>query len=176
MIVNRLERGERGISLDDWFICAAALGVSPLALLPGEGAVQLAPHLTLPAGLVLAWMRGEGPLRRDDLAVYEANEPARFGFFSDNEQRYYATTSRGSSRDEKEGLLAFIAHERDMLEDMADTFRRVPGHPSGEQHIRDLRARVAAEIAELDELARKVEATTPHRPIPRKPRKKEGKK
>jgi transcriptional regulator with XRE-family HTH domain len=68
--VSRVEGGKRGLSVDELFLFAVALGVSPLALLPQKGDVTLLDNLRLPAPIVIAWMQGKSPLRREDLDTY----------------------------------------------------------------------------------------------------------
>jgi 8-oxo-dGTP diphosphatase len=79
--ITRLERGTRGVTLDDVVAIAAALGVSPLHLLvPLDNSAQLdvAPALSAVAPDVRAWIRGQRPLREtDDDSVFYAQTPDR---------------------------------------------------------------------------------------------------
>lgn len=64
--INRLERGSRGVSLDEAFALAAALGTSPLFLLmPSDMStvVELAPGLGVSAEIVRKWIQGRRVLR-----------------------------------------------------------------------------------------------------------------
>ena len=82
--ITRLERGTRGLSLDDVLAIAAALGVSPLHLfvpLDNDEELNVAPSLTANALDVRAWVRGQRPLREtdDDRLFYAQTPRARLG-------------------------------------------------------------------------------------------------
>lgn len=64
-VITRLERGERGVSLDDALAIAYALGVSPLYLVfpVTEGAeIEITSKTTVDARDARRWTRGETPL------------------------------------------------------------------------------------------------------------------
>jgi transcriptional regulator with XRE-family HTH domain len=77
--VTRLERGARGVSLDDVIAIAAVLGVSPLHMivpLENDVTADLAPQLPAPVADARAWFRGQRPLREsDDLPLFYAQTP-----------------------------------------------------------------------------------------------------
>jgi transcriptional regulator with XRE-family HTH domain len=76
--VARTEGGTRGLSLDDAFLFAAALGVRPTSVFFGfvyNDPVQLSPKLTLPAGEARRWMHGQHPLRPEDFRTYYTEVP-----------------------------------------------------------------------------------------------------
>lgn len=78
-VVARLEAGTRGVQLDEASAIAAALGVSPLALLlpdDPEEMVALAPKLKVRAEEARAWFRGDEPLPGQDRHFFEANSDA----------------------------------------------------------------------------------------------------
>lgn len=65
-VINRLERGSRGVSLDEAFALAAVLNASPLYLLSPPDMrtdVELAPDLSVSAGVVQEWIKGRRSLR-----------------------------------------------------------------------------------------------------------------
>lgn len=77
--INRLEKGSRGVSVDEVIGIAAALGVSPLHLLvpleDGE-TVDVTPNLTVSAADARAWLRGQRPLRdTDDDKIFYTQAP-----------------------------------------------------------------------------------------------------
>jgi transcriptional regulator with XRE-family HTH domain len=74
--VAKIERGNRNVKVGEAVQLAAALGVSPSALLfGGDDELEIAPNLTLPAVFVRAWVRGDVALQPKDAAFYaEARE------------------------------------------------------------------------------------------------------
>jgi transcriptional regulator with XRE-family HTH domain len=75
--ITRIERGTRGVTLDDAIAIAAALGVSPLHMfvpLDDNGA-QLAPALTVSTVDARAWLRGQRPLDQADEQLFYAQTP-----------------------------------------------------------------------------------------------------
>jgi len=67
--VTRLERGTRGVTLDEVIATAATLGVSPLHLIvPLDDAAELdvTPGLPVTGGGARAWIRGQRPLDGSD--------------------------------------------------------------------------------------------------------------
>jgi transcriptional regulator with XRE-family HTH domain len=67
--VTRLERGTRGVALDEVVAIAAALGVSPLHLivpLHNDELLNVDPQLSTDAVTARAWIRGQQPLRETD--------------------------------------------------------------------------------------------------------------
>ena len=165
-IVHRTERGGRHITLDDWLLFAAALGVSPLALLPWSGEIRIA-GLRLPADVVTAWMEGKGPLRRDDVDVYESNRWApeflldpdySVGNFVDR----ILDKERPPSRDEKEAVLAFLARQRKYFEDTLKLSWLAT--EAGREACEGLKS----ELEAIRELEKRVEAAPLRRPTTRK--------
>lgn len=79
--VTRLERGTRGVTLDDVLAIAAALGVSPLHLfvpLDNDERLDVTPGLTASAVDARAWIRGQRPLRdSDDDGLFYSQTPER---------------------------------------------------------------------------------------------------
>ena len=77
--ITRMERGTRGVTLDDVIAIAAALGVSPLHMLvplENDEALNIAPGLTADTADVRAWIRGQRPLRdTDDDRLFYAQTP-----------------------------------------------------------------------------------------------------
>jgi len=77
--ITRMERGTRGVTLDDVIAIAAALGVSPLHMfvpLDNDEALNVAPGLTADTVNVRAWIRGQRPLRdTDDDRLFYAQTP-----------------------------------------------------------------------------------------------------
>jgi transcriptional regulator with XRE-family HTH domain len=75
--ITRLERGTRGVTLDDVIAIAAALGVSPLHMIVplDDNGAQLMPSLTVPAADARAWLRGQLPLREADERLFYAQTP-----------------------------------------------------------------------------------------------------
>lgn len=79
--INRLENGSRGVSLDEAFAVAAALGVSPLSLmLPLEMGqpVAVAPGLTVTSAEARAWAKGDEPLPGQDPQFFEHERPVEW--------------------------------------------------------------------------------------------------
>jgi transcriptional regulator with XRE-family HTH domain len=79
--ITRLERGTRGVTLDDVLAIAAALGVSPLHLfvpLDNDERLDVAPGLTAGVLDTRAWIRGQRPLREsDDDSLFYSHTPER---------------------------------------------------------------------------------------------------
>lgn len=64
--IAKIERGDRGVSIDEAFTLAVAFGVSPAALLlPRSGDVRVAPGLDIGGIEALHWFRGVSPLLED---------------------------------------------------------------------------------------------------------------
>lgn len=67
--INRAEKGTRQVTVDDLVALAAALGVSPSALLfPGRltGSIEVTGAGALPADTVWAWADGRAPLPQNE--------------------------------------------------------------------------------------------------------------
>lgn len=79
--VTRMERGTRGISLDEAMAIAAVLGVSPLHLfvpLDNDEELDVAPAIRVAALDARAWVRGQTPLRsQDDDRLFYSQTPER---------------------------------------------------------------------------------------------------
>ncbi len=75
--ITRMERGSRGVSLDEAIAISAVLGVSPLHMfvpLDDDGS-QLTPQMSVPATDARAWARGQRPLREEDEPLFYAQTP-----------------------------------------------------------------------------------------------------
>lgn len=75
--VVRMERGIRGVSLNEAVAIAAVLGVSPLHMMVpvDDNGAQLTPRLTVPTADARAWIRGQRPLTEADEEIYYAQAP-----------------------------------------------------------------------------------------------------
>lgn len=75
--ITRMERGTRGVTLDDVIAIAAALGVSPLHMIVplDDNGAQLAPSLTVSTADARAWLRGQRPLQEADERLFYAQTP-----------------------------------------------------------------------------------------------------
>jgi transcriptional regulator with XRE-family HTH domain len=75
--VVRLERGIRGVSLDEAIAIATVLGVSPLHMIVplDDNGAQLAPALTVSTIDARAWLRGQRPLDQADERLFYAQTP-----------------------------------------------------------------------------------------------------
>ncbi len=74
-VISKIERGDRRVDVDDLVSLAAALDVSPSALLfPTTGdagdALSLTEDLEVTAGAAWEWADGQKPLTRSDVAPY----------------------------------------------------------------------------------------------------------
>jgi 8-oxo-dGTP pyrophosphatase MutT (NUDIX family)/transcriptional regulator with XRE-family HTH domain len=76
--VVRMERGIRGVSLDEAIAIATVLGVSPLHMIVpvDDNGAQLAPQITVATTDARAWIRGQRPLTETDEQLYYAQAPA----------------------------------------------------------------------------------------------------
>jgi transcriptional regulator with XRE-family HTH domain len=79
--IVRMEKGTRGVSLNEAIAIAAVLGVSPLHMtvpLDNDQDVDVAPAITVPVLDARAWARGQTPLRAgDDDRFFYAQTPER---------------------------------------------------------------------------------------------------
>lgn len=76
--VTRLERGSRGVSLDEAITISAVLGVSPLHMLvplDDNNDLQVTPQASVPVTDARAWARGMRPLREADEQLFYAETP-----------------------------------------------------------------------------------------------------
>jgi transcriptional regulator with XRE-family HTH domain len=75
--ITRMERGPRGVSLDEAIAIAAMLGVSPphMVVPPEDSDTQLTPRLAVPAADARAWIRGQRPLREADERLFYVQTP-----------------------------------------------------------------------------------------------------
>ena len=75
--VVRMERGIRGVSLDEAIAIAAVLGVSPMHMIVpiDDNGIQLAPQVTVPTTDARAWIRGQRPLTEADEQLFYAQAP-----------------------------------------------------------------------------------------------------
>ena len=76
--VQRIESGNRGVSLDDAFTIATALEVPALSLMlpfDKEAPVAVAPEVTVSSGEAWKWAKGEEPLPGQDRRFFEDESP-----------------------------------------------------------------------------------------------------
>ena len=75
--ITRMERGSRGVSLDEAIAISAVLGVSPLHMLVplDDNGAQVAPGQTVSTADARAWIRGLTPLREADERLFYAQTP-----------------------------------------------------------------------------------------------------
>jgi transcriptional regulator with XRE-family HTH domain len=75
--ITRMERGSRGVSLDEAIAISAVLGVSPLHMLVplDDDGAQVAPGQAVSTADARAWMRGLTPLREADERLFYAQTP-----------------------------------------------------------------------------------------------------
>jgi transcriptional regulator with XRE-family HTH domain len=76
--IAKIESGKRGISLDEAFAFAAALGVSPAALALPRGSdtdVRVAPKRTVRGYQAHRWLQGRAPLLDDNERFYNDARP-----------------------------------------------------------------------------------------------------
>jgi len=104
--VTRMERGSRGVSLDEAIAIAAVLGVSPLHMfvpLDDNDSSQVTPQMSVPVTEARAWARGQRPLREEDERLFYAQTPESeadsFPFVpgpwrSQNQEDFAATRAR----------------------------------------------------------------------------------
>jgi|GraSoiStandDraft_41_1057321.scaffolds.fasta_scaffold1556533_1 transcriptional regulator with XRE-family HTH domain len=76
--ITRMERGTRGLSLDEAVAIAAVLGVSPLHMIVplDDDSAQIAPGRTVSTADARAWIRGLTPLIQADEQLFYALTPA----------------------------------------------------------------------------------------------------
>jgi transcriptional regulator with XRE-family HTH domain len=77
-IIAKIESGKRGVSLDEAFAFAAALGVSPAALALPRGTdtdVRVAPNLTVRGYEAYRWLQGRAALIDHDKRFYNDARP-----------------------------------------------------------------------------------------------------
>ncbi len=72
--VTKLEKGERGVSLDDAFSYAATLGVQPSAMIAPRDAtpVQITATESVDGHIFRAWLRGHTYIRPEDVPYFPA--------------------------------------------------------------------------------------------------------
>jgi transcriptional regulator with XRE-family HTH domain len=134
--ITRLERGLRGVSLDEVIAIAAVLGVSPLHMfvpLDNNGLLDVAPAITVPVLDARAWARGQRPLRdTDDDRFFYVVTPER-----DWDAIAPRVAERFASREdfeahrakwEREVLYQFV---RDTGGEITEAPGPARGHPSG---------------------------------------------
>lgn len=75
--VVRMERGIRGVSLDEAIAIATVLGVSPLHMMVplDDNGAQLTPRLAVSTVDARAWLRGQRPLQEADERLFYAQTP-----------------------------------------------------------------------------------------------------
>jgi transcriptional regulator with XRE-family HTH domain len=199
MIAQRIETGGRGISFDDWFLYAAALGVSPLVLIlpdseqEGEK-LKIEERLRLSARLVAAWLGGGGPLRPEDTEIYEANvirlvPLSRFPV--EDPGTTYLPAGQPFYPEEQEAMLGLLSGVRrrkeEVLRGLEDVLQSLAAIPAPDEEIveeivetgRPLQARAdetRREIANLVDISRLIAEIEPMRdPPPELPRKEQPK-
>ena len=75
---KRSKTKARKVTVEELFLLAAALGVSPLHLvlpLDDQSRVEISPTITRPAKQIRAWVRGQMPLERRDARMYYTEAP-----------------------------------------------------------------------------------------------------
>jgi transcriptional regulator with XRE-family HTH domain len=171
VMVTRIEQGNRPVSVEELFLLAAALGVSPtwlLAIDPTADEVEIAPRLCLPGALAWAWMDGIGPLRPEDVDAYEAARPPRPDvLFEENQEVWDAVEQYVKDRtarrrhlwpDEKAALLAFLTPARLTLEHQLDfPWQDYKGSSA-------IRAEVEAKLARVHAVEQLVESLPTRQP------------
>lgn len=74
--VSKIEKGKRGVSVDEAVALAAALGVDPVRLLlPEDGHVEIAPKLVVRADDARSWLRGLKALPSQDETTFFEGSP-----------------------------------------------------------------------------------------------------
>jgi transcriptional regulator with XRE-family HTH domain len=124
-VIARIESGgrrARNASFEEVLAFAAALGVSPLALLiPTLGVLEIAPKIALPVELARAWITGDAPLRPEDREIYGSFLPhlgARGRRLREDVEELLKGDARQLQRKEARALLrAFLEEERQRFED-----------------------------------------------------------
>jgi transcriptional regulator with XRE-family HTH domain len=79
MAISKIENGQRGVSLDEALMLAAALDVAPVHLfapLDDDEGVAITPELVVDAVNARAWVRGAEPLPGGDEKTYRTEVPA----------------------------------------------------------------------------------------------------
>ena len=130
--VARVEGGDRGIGIDDVFLFAAALGVSPLNLMLDNDAnrpVTLAARLTLPTSLITLWLEGELPIRGDDVSDSVSNRDQSVWRRWFNLSPFQLPDEALAAPEVREAVGAFIDMERRRVSDQRLSLRRPT--PSG---------------------------------------------
>jgi hypothetical protein len=176
MVLSRIETGERReITVAEFFAIAAALGVSPLALLPVDGPVLVGGGLRLDAGLFRAWILGMLPLRGADADFYGKNSA---GFALDREAvMSYARERPELWPGEREALLAYLGWRRRQQEAALDLHRKTAFAAEVVEDAARVEAAMESNLAELAELEGELEARQSRKAPPRKRKTtKEGKR
>lgn len=92
----KIEKGDRGIGVDDLAALAVALGTTPNRLLlpdmktdSAEGDCEITPGVAAPASLLWAWAQGEVPLGRSPSSPDDSRSWRREEFIFIRENRQY---------------------------------------------------------------------------------------
>ena len=78
--ITKIEKGTRGVSVDEVLSFAAALDVAPVHLLvpiDDAEAVEITPGFEVPAPVARRWFRGQHPLPFQDARAYVTQVPKR---------------------------------------------------------------------------------------------------
>jgi transcriptional regulator with XRE-family HTH domain len=151
----RSKHSARRVTIDEMFLLASALGVSPLSLLfdDVDTPLRIAPKLTLETAYVIQWVVGELPLRRDDVTEYISDRDASawFNWFDWQPEDLSMAPVESLDRTEvREALSAYIELRRTMIESLERELRK-PGKRKPEQ-VASYRTQFEEERSELDRL------------------------
>jgi transcriptional regulator with XRE-family HTH domain len=106
--VSRLERGSRGISVDDLMALALALNCSPAHLLTPSEPVAITREVVEDASVVREWVRGQKPLPNQDAPLFwtslsskewEQRESPEISFLLSTVQDYSSAALEGDIED-----------------------------------------------------------------------------
>ena len=71
--IARIEAGDRQVSIDELIEISAALGTTPVHMIvpiSGDQPLHVAPRLSVSPREARQWIRGQGPLREEDVRTY----------------------------------------------------------------------------------------------------------
>jgi transcriptional regulator with XRE-family HTH domain len=131
--ITKIEKGTRGVSLDDALRLAAVLDVSPLNMVVPRGAepeVLLAPELAVTPRRMRQWVRGQRPLRK---------EGERFYFSEVSDEEWLAQHKHGIGhvlRLAQQLVDAVVDEDRDQAADVIDALHVELERQRDLQHLR----------------------------------------
>jgi hypothetical protein len=164
MLVTRTEARTRKLTLDDAFRFAAALGVTPRALLyPGDEheRVAIVPRVHLAALLFEAWVDGPLPLRFEDAGIHGAHNKrgigaGRLAMWVLGDDRDEGSQRPRFNDEEREALRAWVASARKKNEaNIHDLAER--GDIEGAEETREYLRGVEEELSEVERVLDKKE-------------------